>query len=169
MLSSLKSLNRTDSLISLIEADLKHGKPDVCATSSQVDNDAPSLLSSQSDDIGLGKDDYMQPRGHWSLCESCHNIIMSSKWLKRGNVFGLDHKLFDDGDLSRVIVERLQDQSYIKCRRLTKSAIKGTFCRVCRNNLEAIAQKQGRVLVKCQKPREVVEKLSLVVYITGKT
>ena len=64
MLNSLKRLNRTDSLISLIEADLKHGKPDICITSSQVDNDAPSLLSSKSDDIELGKDVYMQPRGH---------------------------------------------------------------------------------------------------------
>ena len=90
---------------------------------------------------------------------------MSSKWWKRGTVFDLDHNLFDDGDLSRVIVERLQDQSCIKCRRPTKSAIKGTFCRVYRNNLEAIARKQGRVLVKCQKPGEVVGKLSLVVYI----
>ena len=35
--------------------------------------------------------------------------------------------------------------------------------------MEAIAQKQGRVLVTCQKPGEVVGKLSLVVYITGKT
>ena len=78
MLNSFKCFNRTDSLISLIEADLKHGKPDVCITSSQVDNDAPSLLSSQSDDIGLGKDEPMQPGGHWSLCESCHNIIVSS-------------------------------------------------------------------------------------------
>ena len=107
MLNSLNSFNRTDSLISLIEADLKYGKPDVCTTSGQVDNNAPSLLSSQSDDIGLGKDGYMQPGGHWSLCESCHNMIVSSKWLKKEAVFGLDHKLFEDGDLSRVIIEQL--------------------------------------------------------------
>lgn len=71
-------------------------------------------------------------------------MIVSSKWLKKEAVFGLDHKLFGDGDLCRVIVgrleyrttfglddkyfedgdisrislERLQDQIYIKCRRL---------------------------------------------------
>ena len=50
----------------------------------------------------------------------------------------------------------------------TKSSIKGTSCRVCRKVLEAIARKQGRALVKCWKPVEVVVKLSLVV-ITEKT